>query len=945
MLSEILIGAVTNFTTSAANRVLSRVTSAFLTNAEIKNIIQQTSKSSVVGETVEAILARAIGNGLGIYDEALAAIINDVALNGYADAIYNSALTERHNAKELKEKFLLEYSSQLNSFSLDAGAFFDALHYAVDTIVFAKFKDREMAFLIAESHSELCYKIEKYCHVEKDYYSKARFDEFSSRYAKFTQAQNKDVAIETDRGQKKVPIEKIFVKSRLLRIRSEEITNGVIDVKKFSDNSTVLKYIAFSRTFNLACVIGNPGGGKSTLCQFICHDFAKKFNLVSRNPSKTDLDIAVAKLPIKVLMRNFKKLHEKNGYSFIDFIVKDVKLNIDDDEDFIRAWTIHVIRSGKSVVLFDGLDEILDVSERRDYVDLIEAFVHQWPSCPYLCTSRKVGYLKAPLSDRFHIYELAPFNDEEITTYATNAISAIRNVKKDEAGQQARSFLSQTSKNARDLRSNPLMLGLMVWLYLSKGHVPRNRASIYTECALLMFEKWDPNRGILAPIPDDFNMIEMFGYLAKEILGDRDAEAGVTSAWIEAKILKFLTHWYESPSRATSAAKKIRDFVTGRSWVMTDIGAELYGFTHRTFLEYFYAVHLDKQYETIEDLLSHLQHLVCDGSLDVICHLAIQRKCENNRARGSKYTRIINSWFDGKLLGEAESNSIKFLANSMEYMAVSEFDLRSSVSAIISSIVAAEDSNSYEAAKDGLSVWMRNTDPKSIINEGELILALEKEVKQKDKFRIYKIVDQLNARSSVPSASIFQSKKNIFLKSAMDILKPLALTDVFYARLVIEIDRSQSFELLQIHGNQLSAFTAEFKDIMMLAPLFYLEMWSSAQPRGANKARVKPIFQLNSLLTQSHPIEIPIFRSPHLPSLEAATERAKSVWASGDLRKLELFVATTVELLSFSNKNQSIDRAKNPVSDVVAEGVTEPSGDYLDWKNGRYNLFTPLLFR
>lgn len=65
-----------------------------------------------------------------------------------------------------------------------------------------------------------------------------------------------------------------------------------------------------------------------------------------------------------------------------------------------------------------------------------------------------------------------------------------------------------------------LLLGLMAFLFFVKGDVPNNRPEIYKECAMLMFEKWDQRRGILAKIPDDFDIVHLFSEVAAAIYGN-----------------------------------------------------------------------------------------------------------------------------------------------------------------------------------------------------------------------------------------------------------------------------------------------------------------------------------------------------------------------------------------------------------------------------------------
>src|SRR3546814_5463137 len=62
-------------------------------------------------------------------------------------------------------------------------------------------------------------------------------------------------------------------------------------------------------------------------------------------------------------------------------------------------------------------------------------------------------------------------------------IFLISNDSKEEANKNTDVFIQQTERNASDLRRNPLLLGLMAWLFSARGNVPENLPEIYSECA------------------------------------------------------------------------------------------------------------------------------------------------------------------------------------------------------------------------------------------------------------------------------------------------------------------------------------------------------------------------------------------------------------------------------------------------------------------------------
>ena len=219
-----------------------------------------------------------------------------------------------------------------------------------------------------------------------------------------------------------------------------------------------------------------------------------------------NVELGIQKLPIRVVLRSFEKARNvEPQLDLLSFIIRDFLNWPGFDERTLRIAVSHYLLLGQAAVCFDGLDEILTISRRRDYVELISLFSDAYPMCPVLVTSRRVGYQDAPLSEAFGEYQLSQFSDQEVEGYVAEFLNVCGNEKKIKAVERAVIFMEQTSRHASDLRNNPLMLGLMSWLFMNNETVPKNRPEIYAECALLMFEKWDKNRDIQANIPPDFN--------------------------------------------------------------------------------------------------------------------------------------------------------------------------------------------------------------------------------------------------------------------------------------------------------------------------------------------------------------------------------------------------------------------------------------------------------
>jgi hypothetical protein len=95
----------------------------------------------------------------------------------------------------------------------------------------------------------------------------------------------------------------------------------------------------------------------------------------------------------------------------------------------------------------------------------------------------------------------------------------------------------------------------------------------------------------------------------------------------------FVARGFEEREDAELAALEFVEFCKERAWVLRDVGTtstgeELYGFTHRTFLEYFAAAHLCSVCDTPEDLARRLAPRVARQEWDTVAQLAVQIKCQ-----------------------------------------------------------------------------------------------------------------------------------------------------------------------------------------------------------------------------------------------------------------------------------------------------------------------------
>jgi hypothetical protein len=513
----------------------------------------------------------------------------------------------------------------------------------------------------------------------------------------------KDIRVETNRGQRPVAIDRIYIPSKLRAKKEPQALDEIIALdptaKRMRDrlpnghidkNFFRVTYSEFRSGFRRAIVLGDPGGGKSTLCQYLCHHIAKQFNLsqqyvenseLDRRHDENKFDPQAMKVPLRVNLRSFEGARlSLPQLTIFDYLVNDLKSVVTTPGTQLPEFLRYVLTYGHAILAFDGLDEILNTGTRRDFVDLVTCFCNEFPLCPVFVTSRLVGYEDAPLPDDFEEFTLEKFDEREISQYLVKFLKVFTGEKQEAATARARAFVTQTQGTAGDLRQNPLMLGLMAFLFVTKGDVPTNRPEIYKECALLMFEKWDQNRNIKADIPQGFDMLHLFGEVASEIYGNPQLEEGVNDKWITDKNTKYFMNIYEDRAKAHEAAKKVTGFVTGRSWVMSEFGPDSYRFTHRTFMEYFFARHLDEREETVKELLDALLPHVRERQWDVISHLALQMKTFRNQSKTLQAVNELKAIVSASANGEAALVEVSsFFAHALTYLMPSEMECKAAV--------------------------------------------------------------------------------------------------------------------------------------------------------------------------------------------------------------------------------------------------------------------------
>lgn len=349
-------------------------------------------------------------------------------------------------------------------------------------------------------------------------------------------------------------------------------------------------------------LLGDPGGGKSTLAAKTVHDLA---------------DDPAGPVPLQLALRDYVKGFQAGNTTIAGYLAGLCQslYQVEPPSDALE----YLLLNGRAVVIFDGLDEVFEPGVRTKVIDAIHGFAHRYPNTPILITSRKVGYAESPLDAAlFPVAELQDFSPAQVAEYAHKWFAL-------EKAPHADKFIAE-SELVADLRANPLMLSLMCGLYRADGYIPAHRPDVYEKCALLLFKRWDEQRDI--DVPFDAHVQEAVQALAWRLCTEPDQHAVLTRAELQDFMTTFLQDRFGNRADAANEASSFIDFCTGRAWILSKMGTsgeeEVFGFTHRTFLEYFAAIHLVRRYpdgtQLFEQLAGHLRH----AEWEVVGQLALQ---------------------------------------------------------------------------------------------------------------------------------------------------------------------------------------------------------------------------------------------------------------------------------------------------------------------------------
>jgi len=424
-------------------------------------------------------------------------------------------------------------------------------------------------------------------------------------------------------GPIQVSLEQAYISLRLLNRRMDK-------TRSLEDNS---QWATIERTvsetmhlYSRLVILGDPGSGKTTLLRYIALTFARDLGGES-GLVETRLGMKDKLLPILVSLRDFGRYLERESAAphgegpalFLDYLQSyHAMQTISLPDNFFAQW----LSRGTAIVLFDGLDEILDIKTRSRVSRIIEQLSVTYPANRYLVTSRPSGYSgPARLAGG---YEIAIVSELDLSAieqflftwnYATHVaiVGEDTPAVREQSEREARSLLEavQHIKQIRELAVNPLLLTVIALVYRYRASLPERRVELYEEITEILLGTWDEAKGITETVGS--------GLLHRLDTGDKRIILESIALWMHERQLREISESdlhrllqiqfqqiYNDSHLAFKASAAFVQDVVERSGILIERDFGVFAFAHLAFQEYFVARAVANRDDFIEYTLKHL---------------------------------------------------------------------------------------------------------------------------------------------------------------------------------------------------------------------------------------------------------------------------------------------------------------------------------------------------
>lgn len=428
--------------------------------------------------------------------------------------------------------------------------------------------------------------------------------------------------------EKKVSIEKVCIdidvreltrrKTFKLAEKVLELGNKVLGYRKQNLERTE-DVFELNKSENFV-IIGGPGGGKTTICQFIAQIYRANYlqtinydsvyakSFMREIGENYSYNINCQRVPFKIVLKEYaawiSRQEKDANISVINYMSDRIKKIEGDD------LSIFVIRKMIAqlawIFFFDGLDEVPETSNRQEVLKQIKTFIlfdlkEAKCDCMIIATTRMQGYNKDFDENCYEHLEVMELSEKDCMKYIGKLFKEIeeRTEKREEYIRIMNEALKDSTTNR--LMKTPLQVAIIAILVKSGGKPPHERYSLFHQYYDIVVKR-EKQKEVIPTLNDNTKWLEQIHLIVAEKLqreseNDGNPSAEISKADLNQIIMKYIEDNEDVFYEGKVTYKKKDDFlkiIAERICFLCENREGYYSFSIRTLQEYFAGTYLVK---------------------------------------------------------------------------------------------------------------------------------------------------------------------------------------------------------------------------------------------------------------------------------------------------------------------------------------------------------------
>ena len=382
----------------------------------------------------------------------------------------------------------------------------------------------------------------------------------------------------TTQGDFNLELEKVYVELYLQSTQTKKIVEGP------TCDQTIWDYLNLESVNGAKLVIvGKPGSGKTTLLRQVTLILAS--NAKHHTISKTN------RLPVLITLREIADQVRKKPEILLPEIIQETLARM--DRRAPSGWFENYLRSGRCVVMMDGLDEIADVKSRYEIVEWVQNQMDAYPHNHFILTSRQHGYESNLLRDVKELM-IKNFSRDQVETFIHNWYIAneVMRSQKDDPGvrmiahERAKDLIERLSIRPAlaNLAENPLLVTMIATVHSFKIVLPGRRVELYRD----IFDVFIERRRRVIWLDDYLSKdqkLKVLQTLAYQMMSENLRAISKSAAY---EIIRDDL----SMTGAKISEKEFLQRIEEQSGLIIEVEHDQLAFAHLTFQEYLASVHV-----------------------------------------------------------------------------------------------------------------------------------------------------------------------------------------------------------------------------------------------------------------------------------------------------------------------------------------------------------------